>query len=119
MRTIPALADNRLNILILDACRNNPFARSFRSASRGLAFVQAPKGILIAYATAPGDVAADGGRQNSPYTAALAKRLKTPGVPIEKMFKAVRRDVQAATGGKQTPWESSSLTGEFSFTPAQ
>jgi uncharacterized caspase-like protein len=109
-------ANGSLNIVILDACRNNPFARTFRSLNRGLAFVQAPSGTLIAYATAPGDEAQDGVDGHSPYTSALAKELKTPDVPIEETFKAVRRTVQATTSGRQTPWESSSLTRPFAFT---
>jgi hypothetical protein len=110
-------AGNRLNVVILDACRNNPFARSFRSPSRGLAFVDAPQGTLIAYATAPGSTAADGKGGQGTYTAALVKHLATPGLPVESVFKSVRRDVQRATGGTQVPWESSSLTGELYFLP--
>lgn len=111
-------ASNRLNVVILDACRNNPFARSYRSAARGLALVDAPQGTLVAYATAPGSVAADGDRGQGTYTAALVRHLSTPGLPVESVFKAVRRDVQKATGGAQVPWESSSLTGELVFVPA-
>ena len=107
----------RVNFVILDACRNNPFARGFRSATRGLARMDAPSGSLIAYATAPGDVAVDGDGVNSPYTAALAKSMQTPGVPAELMFKQVRLDVQAATNERQTTWEASSLTGNFVFKP--
>ncbi|MBW2523091.1 MAG: caspase family protein [Deltaproteobacteria bacterium] len=110
-------AGNRLNLVILDACRNNPFARRFRSLQRGLAFVDAPQGTLIAYATAPGAVADDGTGQHGAYTEALVRHIRTPGVPVESVFKAVRRDVQSTTAGRQTPWESSSLTGEFSFAP--
>ena len=112
-------AGNRLNIVILDACRNNPYARRFRSAQRGLAFVDAPQGTLIAYATAPGSVADDGSGGNGTYTAALIRHLPTPGAPVESVFKAVRRDVQQATDGNQTPWESSSLTGDFYFAPRE
>ena len=108
-------ARNRLNIVVLDACRDNPFARSTRSTSRGLAFSSAPRGTLIAYATAPGRVAADGKRGNGTYTEALLKHMKTPGLPVEEMFKRVRADVMSESGGKQTPWESSSLTGRFEF----
>lgn len=112
-------AGNQLNIVVLDACRNNPFASRFRSLHRGLAFIDAPRGTLIAYATAPGSVADDGASGNGVYTAALVKHLKTPGVPIESVFKAVRREVAAVTRGSQTPWESSSLTGEFYFLPTE
>ncbi len=108
-------AGTRVNIVILDACRNTPVARGFRSASRGLARMRAPRGSYIAYATAPGDVTADGTGANSPFTTALAKAVTTKGIPLEQAFKQVRRDVQAATNMKQTPWTSSSLTGDFYF----
>ena len=108
-------AGTRVNIVILDACRNNPFKRGFRSSVRGLARMDAPRGSYIAYATAPGDVAADGTGANSPFTTALAKAVTQRGVPLEQAFKLVRRDVQAATNKKQTPWTSSSLTGNFYF----
>ena len=108
-------AGNAINIVVLDACRNNPFARSFRSVERGLARMSAPTGSFLAYATAPGDVAVDGTGRNSPYSAALARAIQTPGVPIEQVFKQVRIDVLEMTGGQQTPWESSSLTGDFYF----
>jgi uncharacterized caspase-like protein/ABC-type transporter MlaC component len=112
-----AFADNRLNIVILDACRNNPYKQGFRSASRGLAKIQATKGVLIAYATAPGDVAVDGAGANSPYSAALAAAMRRPGLPVEQAFKSVRVAVQKQTKDEQTPWESSSLTGDFFFVP--
>lgn len=113
-----AYAGNRLNIIIMDACRNNPFKRGFRSVTRGLARMNATKGTLIAYATSPGDVAADGTGRNSPYTTALSKALVTPGLTVERMFKEVRNHVISATGSKQVPWESSSLTGEdYYFVP--
>jgi len=112
-------AKNRLNIVILDACRNNPFARSFRSASRGLAQMDAPSGTLIAYATAPGSVASDGTGENGLYTQELLKSMQTPGVGIEEVFKRVRISVRGLTQGKQTPWESSSLTGDFYFNQAR
>ncbi|TDQ84522.1 formylglycine-generating enzyme required for sulfatase activity [Dongia mobilis] len=108
-------AGNRINIVILDACRNNPMARSMRSASRGLARMDAPKGSFIAYSTAPGEVAADGDGRNSPYTAALAKSMLQPGIAIEETFRNTRVSVLQATGEKQVPWESSSLTGAFFF----
>jgi caspase domain-containing protein len=108
-------ARNPMNIVILDACRNNPFARSFRSASRGLASMNAPSGTLIAYATAPGAVASDGQARNGLYTQELLKVMRTPGLGIEEVFKRVRIAVRAVTQGQQTPWESSSLVGDFSF----
>lgn len=108
-------ARNRLNIVILDACRNNPFARSYRSANRGLARMNAPQGTLVAYATAPGQVAQDGDGNNSPYTSALTRMMQRPNLVIEQMFKSVRRNVMAATHNRQIPWESSSLTDDFFF----
>jgi len=108
-------AKNRLNIVILDACRNNPFARSFRSGSRGLAEVQAPVGTFIAYATAAGSVAADGEGANGAYTEALLRHIQTPGEQLEMVFKAVRTDVYQASGGAQVPWDNNSILGEFYF----
>lgn len=108
-------AGNGLNIVILDACRNNPYARSFRSTNEGLAKMDAPKGSLVAYATAPDSVAADGSGKNGIYTGQLLKNLRTPGISIEELFKRVRIGVLRETGEKQVPWESSSLTGYFMF----
>ncbi len=108
-------ARNRLNIVILDACRDNPFARSFRSVSQGLASVSAPSGTLIAFATAPGSVANDGTGENGIYTGELVKAMMQPGVKIEDVFKQVRSAVRETTRGKQVPWESSSLEGDFYF----
>ena len=114
MRTVER-AGNRTNIFILDACRNNPFVTQNRSASRGLARVNAPTGSFIAYATAPGSVAADGAGENSPFTSALAEAIATPGKSIEQVFKQVRVNVLQATNGLQTPWDSSSLVQDFYF----
>jgi Caspase domain len=108
-------AQNGLNIVILDACRNNPFARSFRSASEGLAQVDAPTGTLIAYATAPGRVASDGTGQNGLYTSELLKQMRVPGLSATEMFMRVRAEVMKQTGNKQVPWEASSLVGSFYF----
>jgi hypothetical protein len=108
-------ARNSMNIMILDACRNNPFVRSFRSASGGLAQMDAPSGTLIAYATAPGSVASDGNAQNGIYTQELLKFMRTEDLSIEEVFKRVRISVRNLTQDKQTPWESSSLTGDFHF----
>ncbi|MBI5518928.1 MAG: caspase family protein [Desulfovibrio sp.] len=110
-------AGNGLNIVILDACRNNPYARAFRSQAEGLAKMDAPKGSLIAYATAPDSVAADGSGKNGVYTGELLKNLRMPGVAIEELFKRVRIGVLRVTGDRQVPWESSSLTGYFTFNP--
>jgi formylglycine-generating enzyme required for sulfatase activity len=110
-------AGNSLNILILDACRNNPLSRGMRSAGGGLAKMDAPLGTFIAYSTAPGETAADGNGKNSPYTAALTKAMQKPGIAIEEAFRDARIDVLNATERQQIPWESSSLTGAFFFAP--
>jgi caspase domain-containing protein len=109
-------AQNGLNIVILDACRDNPFARSFRSAGKGLAQVDAPTGTLIAYATAPGRVASDGTDQNGLYTAELLKQMRVPGLSTTDTFMHVRAEVMKQTANKQVPWEASSLVGAFYFT---
>ncbi len=108
-------AGNRLNIVILDACRDNPFARSFRSRQSGLAQMDAPSGTLIAFATAPGAVAYDGDGDNGVYTKHLLRNLAIPGLPVELVLKRVREGVSKDTGQKQIPWESSSLLGDFYF----
>ncbi|WP_319467012.1 caspase family protein [uncultured Trichococcus sp.] len=108
-------AGNGMNIVILDACRNNPFARSFRSASRGLVRMDAPTGSILAYSTAPGSVAADGTGRNGIYTKHLLQYMLTPGLDLNSVFIRTRMDVIKETGGKQVPWESSSLTGLFYF----
>jgi uncharacterized caspase-like protein len=104
-------AGNAVNLVFLDACRNNPLARTSRSATRGLARLDAPRGSFVGYSTAPGDVAADGDGANSPYALALVQELKTPGISIEEAHRNVRAKVLAQSGNKQTPWDSSSLTG--------
>ena len=106
-------AKNRVNLVILDACRNNPFERRMRGASRGLAAVDAARGTLVAYATAPGSVAADGDGKNGLYTEELLEALREPGLKIEEVFKRVRINVARRSKGAQTPWESSSLTGDL------
>lgn len=108
-------AKSKVNFILLDACRDNPFRSSMRSAKRGLAPVDAARGTLIAYATAPGDVADDGDGDNGLYTASLLDALKVPGLTAEEVFKRVRASVDEQTNGQQTPWESSSLTGNFIF----
>jgi len=104
-------AGNAVNLVFLDACRNNPLTRSFRSGARGLARVDAPRGSFVGYSTAPGDVSVDGESSNSPYALALVEELNTPGISIEEAHRAVRGKVLAATNQRQTPWDSSSLTG--------
>jgi hypothetical protein len=120
-RVIGAMEDanNGLNLLILDACRNMPFSRSWRSSQGGLAPPPTARGMLIAYATAPGGMAADGAGENGVYTKHLLQTMALPGLSIEQVFKQVRHGVVAETEGKQTPWESSSLVGDFAFMPAQ
>ena len=104
-----------LNFAILDACRNNPYSSGFRSGSRGLARMDAPRGTLIAYATRPGDIANDGDGVNSPYTTALAKALLKPGLTVSDVFIEVRNEVMRRTGEKQVPWEEGGLTSRFYF----
>ena len=108
---------NRINILVLDACRNNPF-RGVRSWTKGLSAMEAPKGTFVAYATAPGSVAEDGKERNSPYTKHLVQAVKEKGITIEQTFKLVLRGVQKETSGKQVPWYSSSIPDDFYFNPA-
>ena len=108
-------AGNDVNIVILDACRNNPFASRFRSIQQGLARMEGPVGSLIAYATAPGQVASDGSGRNGLYTGYLLEALREHNLTIEQTFKRVRNQIRQASKGAQIPWESSSLTGEFIF----
>jgi len=115
-----AHAGSSVNILMLDACRNNPFTRSFRKSRSvgggGLANMQAPEGTVIAFATAPGKLAADGAGDHSPFTAAWLAEVKRPQ-PVETLYKRVRQQVHTATRKKQTPFLLSSLVGEFAFVP--
>ena len=111
-------ARNGLNIVILDACRNNPFRTFSRSITPGLARMNAPKGSLIAYATAPGKVAYDGQKgKNGVYTKHLVLNIQKPGLKVEEVLKNVRIAVLDETNEKQIPWESSSLIGNFYFIP--
>lgn len=115
--------EGKTNIVFLDACRDNPLARNLarsmgtRSASigQGLAQVQTGVGTFIAYSTQPGNVALDGQGANSPFTAALAKAIKQPGRNLTAVMIDVRRQVLAATNGRQVPWDHSALTGDFYF----
>ena len=108
-------AKNPINIVILDACRNNPFARSFRSSATGLAQMDAPVGTYVSFSTAPGKVASDGDGANGLFTQHLLGALRTPGQKVEDVFKQVRVRVMQDSGGQQVPWDSSSLTGDFYF----
>jgi len=107
-------AKNNLNIVILDACRS-PFPGEGRSIGRGLATLDAAKGTLIAFSTAPGREAMDGDGLNSPYTKNLARVLQQSGLSIEQVFKQVRIAVVEETRGVQVPWENSSIMGDFYF----
>ena len=115
--------DAKTNIVFLDACRDNPLARNLartmgtRSAAvgRGLAQVQTGVGTFISYSTQPGNVALDGEGRNSPFTAALAKRVVEPGKSLNAIMIDVRKDVLETTKGKQVPWDHSALTGDFFF----
>ena len=113
-----ASARNKTNIFILDACRNNPFIDIPDLGDNGLAEMKAPTGTFLAYATAPREVALDGADGHSPFTKALAAMMVTQGMAIEQVFKEVRVAVLDVTGGQQTPWDTSSLTEDFSFAPA-
>jgi WD40 repeat protein len=107
----------KVNIIILDACRNNPFERSWTRAvsGKGLAFMNAPTGTVIAYATAPGNTASDGGGNNGLYTSAILETIKIPDITILQMFQKVRGIVSQKSNKQQIPWESTSLTGDFYF----
>ena len=110
-------AGNPMNIIILDACRNNPFGSVRRLDQKGLSQLDAPPGTLLAYATAPGNVAADGEGANGLYTENLLREIKTPEAKIEDVFKRVRLHVRRRTNGQQIPWESTSLEEDFYFIP--
>ena len=111
-------AGTDVNILILDACRDNPFSAELRSIRGGLAQVSAPRGTFIAFATAPGMTAADGSGRNGVFTGAILKHIRTPGLTIEQVMNKVRLDTAIATDKKQIPWTSSSMMGSFFFLPA-
>ena len=117
LETIKSSNSERVNIVILDACRNNNLIGS-RSLGSGLGRMDAPTGTFLSYSTAPGKVAADGskGQRNSPFTRHLLNVIQQPGLQIEEAFKEVRRNVSRDTNGAQVPWESTSLVGKFYFT---
>ena len=109
---------SKMRILMLDACRNNPFPDISKTAGGGLAIVDAKvgsPGTFLSFSTSPGAVAEDGTGSNSPYTTALLAAGKESGIPIEETFKRVRLAVNKVTEGRQTPWDSSSLTEDFRF----
>ncbi|MEM7106454.1 MAG: caspase family protein [Bacteroidota bacterium] len=110
------VAGNDLNIIVLDACRDNPYAPDYRSSNRGLAGITtAPIGTFIAYATAPGMTASDGTGSNGLYTEELLKAIRTPGLKLEDVFKLVRTNVRRKSFGEQIPWENSAIEGDFYF----
>ncbi len=104
-----------VSLVFLDACRDNPFARRFRSVSSGLAKIEVASGTLIHYATKPGSVASDGDNANGTYTEALLAQMGEPGVPVELMLKRVANRVVSKTRGRQEPWMEGSLRGDFYF----
>jgi len=108
---------NSTNLIVLDACRNNPFVRAWNRGPEqtGLASVYTPKGTLIAFATSPGEVAADGPNRNGSYTEALLKHIKTLDISVEDLLKRVRNTLSVNTNNKQTSWEHTSLSGDFFF----
>jgi uncharacterized caspase-like protein len=110
-------AKNGVNLLILDACRDNPFVSKTRSGQRGLAGMEAPIGTLVAFAASRNQTASDGDGPNGLYTKYLLKNMRIPGLAVELMFKNVLKDVSAETGGKQVPEVWTKLQGDFFFLP--
>jgi hypothetical protein len=110
-------AGNRVNLMILDACRNNPFGRASRGLQSGLAVMEAPVNTLIGFATAPGAVASDGGGKHGLYTQHLLNNVSGAGLRVEDVFKRVRAGVRQDSAGRQVPWENTSLEVDFYFNP--
>ena len=110
-------AGTTTNIIILDACRNNPFERSWTRSSQGggLAVMDAPVGSLIGFATSPGSTASDGAGRNGLYTSAILENIHEPGITILELFQKVRKTVRETSEGQQVPWESTSLEGNYYF----
>lgn len=120
MRQLGEANARGVNVVVLDACRSNPFRLTRGPGPVGLAPVDSPRGTLVAYSTDPGRPALDGGSRsghNSIYTEALAESMRQPGIPLEAVFKRVRTVVADATQGRQTPWENTSLRGDFFLVP--
>jgi len=111
-------AKTRLNLVFLDACRNNPLARKTRSGARGLARVEAPSGTLITFATQPNAVADDGNGRNGVFTQNLLAHIDTPGMELEAMLKRVVRGVRQDTQERQSPWKEGAIDLDFFFVPA-
>jgi uncharacterized caspase-like protein len=121
-RVLRAMKDarNEMNIVILDACRDNPLPKTTRGVERGLARMDAPSGTFIAYAAGPGQSAHDGAMgTNGVFTGELVKAMAKPGVPLEQMFKKVIAGVKADTHGEQQPWSEASIQGDFYFHAGQ
>jgi uncharacterized caspase-like protein len=118
-RVLAHMEDARtsVNLIVLDACRNNPFERAWGRGigQRGLATMNAPKGSLIAYSTAPGQTASDGSGNNGLYTEALLNHINGKSTPVNTMFQKVRLEVMQKSREEQIPWESTSLTADFYF----
>lgn len=117
-RVLDLTADAKasLNLMMLDACRNNPWLVASRSMSRGLSKIDPPTGTLISFATRPGSLADDGVEgENGLYTKYLLKHIDTPSLPVESFFKRVSTDVHGASKGKQEPWVEGNIRGEFTF----
>ena len=112
-----AQAKNPMNVIILDACRDNPFGKALPAEQKGLSQFDAPPGSLLAYATSPGNVASDGDGANGLYTESLLRELRVPDAKIEDVFKRVRLAVRRRSNGQQIPWESTSLEEDFYFRP--
>jgi uncharacterized caspase-like protein len=112
-----ARAANPMNLIVLDACRENPFGRDLRVEQRGLSQLDAPAGTFLAYATSPGNVASDGAGSNGLYTEHLLREMRVPEAKIEDVFKRVRLAVRRTSNGAQVPWESTSLEDDFWFIP--
>jgi len=121
-------AEKRINLVFLDACRDNPLSRNLArsmgtgrstSVGQGLAQLNAGIGTLITFATSPDTIALDGGTtgRNSPFTQAMLRYIRTPGLEVRSMLTRVRADVIRATNEQQVPWDHSSLTGDFYFKP--
>ena len=112
-----ARAVNPMNVVILDACRENPFGGEVKLEQKGLSQLDAPPGTILAYATAPGNLASDGEGANGLYTEQLLREMKVPEAKIEDVFKRVRLTVRRRSNGQQIPWESTSLEEDFWFIP--
>lgn len=110
-----AEANTSLNLIFLDSCRDNPYARSLRSTAGGLARINAPSGTLISFATRPGSVASDGDGRNGVYTAALLEQMNNTQQPIEQLLKRVVTRVKTVSKGNQEPWMEGSIEGDFCF----